>query len=200
MNRFTLFLTKRYLRLINAEYSGVSKVSLPNNLEVEVVAFSSKKDYRLGQATITRAIIIHEKCFSNVELLHYVTAHEYGHHKSWYSFLGFPIIAILWLYGLYTLLYGLLTVQIDTIIFSLILVFAGCMYSWFIEYKAEAVAIKMLGVDQVIFAREQMVNFPKPPLSWRFLSKMTHPPFAWTMAIYKYFHKGNKDKRADVHS
>ena len=63
MNRFTLFLAKRYLRTIGAEYSGVSKVSLPNDLEVEVIIYSSEKDFRLGQATITRAIIVHEKCF-----------------------------------------------------------------------------------------------------------------------------------------
>lgn len=39
LNRFTMFLTKRYLRTIEAEYSGVSKVSLPNDLEVEVVIY-----------------------------------------------------------------------------------------------------------------------------------------------------------------
>ena len=186
MNRFTLFITKRYLRIINAKFIGVSKVSLPNNLEVEVVSFSSENDYILGQATPTRAIIVHEKCFSNTELLYCVVAHEYGHHKSWYSYLAFPIIAILWLWGLFAFTRG-------AIIFGLLLILIGCAYSWFIEYKADSIAIGILGVNQVVSGREQMGNMPRSPLLLRIISRMTHLPFTWNMAIYNYFHKDNKN-------
>lgn len=190
MNRFTLFLTKKYLRSIKATYICITKVSLPNRLDVEVIKYSSENDYRLGQATITRAIIVHEKCFSNLELLQYVTAHEYGHKKAWYSFIAALIIVVLWLWSLFTLLYGLLLFQIGSVIFGLILLLVGCLLSWFIEYKADSVAIEILGINQVISARKQILSMPLPPLYWRIISRMTHLPFSWNLAIYRYLHKG----------
>ena len=193
MNRFTLFITKRYLRSINAKFIGVVEVPLPNNVEVEVVSFSSKEDYRLGQATPTRAIIVHERCFNNKELLQYVVAHEYGHHKSWYSYLVFPIVVFLWPWGFFTLLSGLFTFSIGAILFGSLLILVGCAYSWFIEYKAESIAIGILGVNQVISVREQIENMPRPPLLWCIISRMTHLPFSWNLAIYKYFHKDNQN-------
>ena len=193
MNRFTLFLTKQYLRTVDAEFSGISKVSLPNDLEVEVVTFSGEKAFWLGQATITRAIIVHKKCFKNEVLLHYVVAHEYGHNKSWFSLLMVPVIAILWLYGLFALLGGFLALQLGGLIFGLSIFLIGCTISWIIEYKAESVAIEILGMNQVISARKLMDNMPTLPIVWRIIARLTHPRFSWTLAIYKFFHKDSQD-------
>lgn len=194
LNRFTLFITKKYLRTMDADYSGVSKVSLPNDLEVEVVIFSGEKAFWLGQATITRAIIVHEKCFKNEVLLHYVVAHEYGHHKSWFSFLMVPVITILWLYGLFAILWGFLALQLGGFILGLSIFLIGCAISWIIEYKADSVTIEILGMNQVTSARELMDNMPKLPLVWRIISRLTHLRFSWTLAIYKFFHKDKQNK------
>ncbi len=178
---------------MNDKFIGVVSVSLPNNLEVEVVSFSIESDCGLAQATPTGVIIVHEKCFSNKELLQYVVAHEYGHHKSWYSYLAFPIVVIFWLWGFFTLLSGLFMFSIGVILFALLLILVGCAYSWFIEYKAESIAIGILGVNQVLSARKQIKNMPRPPLLWCVIARMTHPPFTWAMAMYQYFHKENKN-------
>ncbi len=189
MNRIQLFLTKMYLRTIDVKYSGTSKVSLPDSPDLEVVTFSSENDFRLGQATVTKTIIIHDKCFRNKTLLLYVVAHEYGHNRSWYGLLVVPVILALWLYGLFVMIWSLLSLHISSFIVGLSATLIGCILSWILEYKAESIAIKILGVKWVISARRLMSNMPKPPLVWRIISRATHPPFSWTLSIYRFFHK-----------
>ena len=201
MNKVVLSLTKLYLRSRKAKFVTISGIKLPDNREVEFAVYTSDDDFLLGQATFTGAIIVHEKCFGAPELLNYVVAHEDGHQRSWYSYLAFPFIVILWLYGLFAMCtalfyllamvatgdYSILPAFFSMLVIGLLTIAIGCFFSWFIEYKADSKAIRILGMDTVLHAREEMGRFPKPPLSWRIIARMTHPPFSCTKRIYKFF-------------
>lgn len=201
MNKVVLSLTKLYLRSQKAKFKNISRIKLPDNREVEVVVYTNDNDFWLGQATITGAIIVHEKCFSSTELLHYVVAHEDAHRRSWYSYLTLPLVIILWPYGFFALCtasfylgamvaagdYSILPSFFSVLVIGLVAIAIGCFYSWFIEYKADSKAIRILGMDKVLYAREEMDRFPKLPLSWRIIARMTHLPFSYTKRIYKFF-------------
>ena len=201
MNKVVLSLTKLYLRSQKVKFKNISRIKLPDNREVEVIVYTNDTDFWLGQATITGAIIVHEKCFSSTELLHYVVAHEDAHRRSWYSYLTIPLLAILWPYGFFVMCsalfylvamlaagyYSILPSFFSMLFFGLLVIAIGCFYSWFIEYKADSKAIRILGMDTVLHAREEMGHFSKLPLSWRIIARMTHPPFSYTKRIYKFF-------------
>lgn len=202
-------MTKIYLRTRKARFLTISKLKLPNNREVEYIVFTSDDDFLLGQATITGVIIVHEKCLIKQEMLNYVVAHENAHRRSWYNYLAFPIVGFFWFYGLFVFSNSLfyLGVMIATrniipiVFFSMsitgiISIAIGCSYSWFIEYKADSIAIQTVGVSNFIYARSLMSNMPQVPLFWKILGRMTHPPPNWTLAIYKFFHK--KDRTNNV--
>lgn len=103
MNKVVLSLTKLYLHSRKARFVNLSRVKLPDNREIEFIVYTSDDDFLLGQATITGAIIVHEKCLGTHELLNYVVAHEDAHKRSWYNYPAIPLIIILWLYGLFAL-------------------------------------------------------------------------------------------------
>jgi Zn-dependent protease with chaperone function len=201
LNRAILSLTKLYLRSRKAKFRNISRIRLPDNREVEVVVYASNGDFLLGQATITGAIIVHEMCFSHTELLYYVVAHEDAHRRSWYSYLALPLIIVLWPYGLFAVGsslfylgaavssgdYNILSLFFGMLIIGLIAIAIGCFYSWFIEYKADRQAIRVLGMDTVLHAREEIGRLPKLSLSWRIIARMTHPPFSLTKRIYQFF-------------
>ena len=189
MNRFTLSITKLYLRSINAKFKEIAQVTLPNGIEIKVIAYSSDNDYGLGQATITRAIIIRDICFKTPDLLNYVVAHEYGHYKSWFSYIAALLITFILLYGFFTLLLGILMLQLGMLMYGLISIVVGCLCSWAIEYKADSTAIRILGMEKVVSARKQIEDLPKPPLLWLIIARMTHPRFSWTKFAYEYFHR-----------
>lgn len=203
MNKVVLSLTKLYLRSRKARFAAVSRLKLPDNRAVEFVVYASDDDFLLGQATITSAIIVHEKCLSAPELLNYVVAHEDAHRRSWYSYLTLPLIIILWPYGFFAICtalfylgamvaagdYNILPSFFSMLVIGLLAIAIGCFYSWFIEYKADSKAIRILGMDTVLHAREEIDRFPKLPLSWRIIARMTHPPFSCTKRIYQVFNK-----------
>ncbi len=118
MNKVVLSLTKLYLRSRKARFVNLSRIKLPDNREIEFIIYTSDNDFLLGQATVTGAIIVHEKCLGTQELLNYVVAHEDAHKKSWYSYLAIPLIIVFWFYGLFavgtSLLYlGVMICEID---------------------------------------------------------------------------------------
>lgn len=203
MNKVVLSLTKLYLRSRKAGFVAISRLRLPDNREVEFVVYNSDNGFLLGQATVTGAIIVHEKCFSTPELLNYVVAHEDAHRRSWYSYLTLPLVIILWPYGFFAICtavfylgamvaagdYNILPSFFSMLIIGLLAIAIGCFYSWFIEYKADSKAIRILGMDTVLRAREEIEYFPKPPLSWRIIARMTHPPFSCTKRIYQAFNR-----------
>jgi len=203
LNKVILSLTKLYLRSRQAKFKNISRIKLPDNREVKVVVYTSDNDFLLGQATITGAITVHELCFRSTELLHYVVVHEDAHRRSWYSYLALPLVVILWLYGLYivggslfllgamvsTGDYSILSLFFSTLIIGLIAIAVGCLYSWFIEYKADSKAIRILGMNTVLHARKELERLPKLPIIWRILARMTHPPFSCTQRIYKFFNR-----------
>jgi len=201
LNKVVLSLTKLYLRSQKAKFKNISRIKLPDNREVEFVVYTSDDDFLLGQATLTGAIIVHAKCFGTPGLLNYVVAHEDAHRRSWYSYLTLPLVIILWPYGFFVMCtalfylvaivaagdYSILPSFFSMLFIGLLAIAIGCFYSWFIEYKADSKAIRVLGMDTVLHAREQMDRFPKLPLSWRIIARMTHPPFSCTKRIYKFF-------------
>ncbi|MBA7678952.1 hypothetical protein ES703_87232 [subsurface metagenome] len=85
--------------------------------------------------------------------------------------------------------YSILTVFFSMLVIGSVAIAVGCSYSWFIEYKADSKAIRTLGMDVVLHAREEMERFPKVPLTWRIIARMTHPPFSCTKRIYQFFNK-----------
>ena len=203
MNKVVLSLTKLYLRSRKARFVNLSRIKLPGNRGIEFIVYTSDNDFLLGQATVTGAIIVHEKCLGTQELLNYVVAHENAHKRSWYSYLAIPLIIVFWFYGLFavgtSLLYlgvmiatgdySILTLFFSMLVIGLVAITVGCSYSWFIEYKADSKAIRTLGIDVVLHAREEMERFTKVPLTWRIIARMTHPPFSCTKRIYQFFNK-----------
>jgi len=163
LNKVVLSLTKLYLRSQKAKFKNISRIKLPDSREVEFVVFTNDNDFWLGQATITGAIIVHEKCFSSTELLHYVVAHEDAHRRSWYSYLTLPLVIILWPYGFFAMCtaifylaamvaagdHNILPSFLSMLIIGLLAIAIGCFYSWFIEYKADSKAIRILGTMQL---------------------------------------------------
>ena len=201
MGNVRLSLTKLYLSLNGTRFLRVATVRLPYDHEVEIIIYSSKQDIVLGQTTITGAIAIHESVLDLSYLLHYVVTHEDAHRRQWYSFLSIPFTAIFWLGAPISLLYGLvalgifiaqremsyLHMSLQSLLLSIVLLLIACIYSWFIEYKADGEAIRRLGVHTVLNARNYMESLPRPSWIWRVIERMTHPPINFTIRINRFF-------------
>lgn len=206
MNKVTLNLTRIYLRLTGGKFLRLSKVLLPDGEEVEAVVFSSTNDALLGQASITGAILIHEKALRPSYLRDYVLAHEAAHRRRWYSYLAFPITGVFGMgsFGYLTLGFAMLGAAIAgregalymflvSLGFSLVLFAVPCAYSWFIEYKADSEAVRRLGVNAVLRAYAHLKTWPKPPLFWRIWARISRPPIAVTIRVCRFFNRNLKD-------
>jgi len=190
MNKIVLSLTKTYLDSISADYLGLEKVRVTDKLEVEVIKFTSRHNAKLGQTTLVGTIIIHEKSFENPEMLRYIVAHEYGHYKSVLSFISTWAILVGWLSGTASLVYGIFTADL-TLALSAVLILLGCFaLSWIVEYRADAKALDLLGVEKVKAAYVMMGNIPKPGLLWMIISQLTHPSLATILKIYRWLRRG----------
>jgi hypothetical protein len=183
----TELLTKR--RLNNKQKM---LVKLPNGVEVEIIVFYSKNDALLGQSTFDRKIIVHEICLKNTNLLHYVVAHEYGHHKSWLNYCFAFLAVTLWTIGLLGFLGGLLYFSKTLIIVSLTMILFGSTLSWIIEYMADSTALNILGIDNIMSAQIYLKTTPKSPLLWKILGIMTHPPFSLNLKLYRFLNKHHR--------
>jgi hypothetical protein len=185
MNKFSLALTKFYLDTINAEFLGVFKVPVTDKLEVEAIKFTSRYTAKLGQTSLFKAIIIHEKSFENPDMLRYVAAHEYGHYKSLLSLVFTWLILLAWVSGVIMFFYGIFTGWLALWAGGLAALFFGCAMSWVIEYRADSTALDLLGEVKVRQAYTLTGYVPKPPLTWKILSQLTHPSLEMTLAIKK---------------
>lgn len=202
MNKFRLAITKFHIKHARkGTFEKLETISLPNHGDIEVAKYSNKQDGSIGQATLWGTIIINDKAYTSDKVLTYVIAHEYGHCKQWYSLLGYPIIIAAWIFGgmafmmslasliLFWLFPGSVLVSLIGMTWSVALLLIGCSYSWFIEYKADSYAIKTLGLDHYLNAREEMKKLPKPSFTMRFIGRMTHPTPGIIFKIFQFFNK-----------
>lgn len=81
MNKLLLHLTKLYLRGAGARFKEISTIKLPSGQEQEVIVFSSKQSFVLGQVTLFGTTIVHELVFRTQKLLNYVATHEAPSHE-----------------------------------------------------------------------------------------------------------------------
>jgi hypothetical protein len=203
MNIAILWLTKKYIYFIGGKFVRTEVIRLPNEKEQEVIVISHDKWPLLGQFTLFGTTIIHESAFRTERLLNYVALHEIGHRKQGYGYFIFPLLVICAFAFLAFVSIALWSI-LDSIIFFkssylLTAFLALCLaafslgvlgiYSWILELNAEFYAIRKLGLQGVLAAREDIPEHPK--FSWylRAWGLLTHPPNSVTISVYYWTHK-----------
>ena len=205
MNKLRLVMTKLHIRFARkGVFEKLETLSISDDYHVEVAKYSNEKDGFIGQATLWCTIVVNDKAYTSDTMLKYVVTHEHGHCKQWYSLLGYPIIIAVWIIGGFAILFGLfglvffwaLSMSYLTAVFTLawgiVFLVIGSSYSWFIEYKADSYAIKTLGLDQYLNAREEMKKLPKLSLMVRLIGRMTHPTPGIVFKIFQFFNNQSR--------
>jgi hypothetical protein len=212
MNRVALGLTKLWLRLLGAKFLKVSVITLSSGEEQNVVVFSSKAYFLLGQVTPWGTTIVHELAFSSDKLLDYIAIHESAHKRQWYRYALYPLVT-LWLvvpFMLVSVLLGLVQAVISLdwaylvgaiiILITSAVVFAvPCFFSWVLEFLADCYAIRELGIKNISEAMAdakalaETRGLGKPDLLTRIIGRMTHPPLTLTYHICRLLHRHEID-------
>lgn len=204
LKRVRLFITRLHLRLLSARVLRTSIVTLPNGRAIEIIVFSSKKRAMLGLTNIIGAVAIDERCYRTPNILNFVVAHESAHQRSWYTYFIMPVIAASTGCGLFTICYAfalLLVLSLERnptyiqvfatlFISGMVLILVACIFSLFLEYKADCKSINILGVGVVSQARKEISSLlPKLSLAWRIYGAITHPPLAFTIRVCRFFNR-----------
>lgn len=212
MNRVELGLTKLWLRLLGAKFLRVSAIRLQGGEEHNVVVFSSKAYFLLGQVTPWGTTIVHELVFLSQKLQHYVVIHESAHRRQWFRYALYPLMT-LWLIvpfmvisvlfmliqAIITLETTYLTAAILTLIVSALVLVVPSLFSWILEFLADCHAIRELGMSSVLGAMAEGRALAearaliKPDLVSRIIGRMTHPPLSLTYRICRCFHRDEID-------
>lgn len=193
MNNCKLHLTKIHLRCIKAGFKEVSTLSLPDGHKQEVIVFTQKGLFILGQVTPFGTVIIHEAVYSSNVLLNYVAVHESAHTRQWYRHFMYVLMP-LWLGGLCAVFVSImmlfssiahrnanfLIAFIICLAIAVVLVCIPSAFSWFVEFNADCQAIKLLGISTILKARDDAYNLSKPNLWITIYNRMTHPPLRFT--------------------
>ena len=209
MNKISLALTRALLRLQGSKFVRIDTIELTSQQEEEevVVVFSSKVGLFLGQVTPFGTTTINELVLDSGKLLEYVIAHESAHRRQWFRHLIYPI-GFIFVMPIVPLLAAALAAILSAIIakesflllyaaiclaISIVLLMVFASFSWFLEVHADFGAIKKLGMQLVIDARDegrkllQAQGIRKQGLFLRSLACLTHPPFSLTSWLYRFF-------------
>ncbi len=202
MNSILLGLTKSHIRLINGRFVRTETMRIPNGIEQEVAIFSGDKPILLGQCTPFRAIIIHESVLNSERLSNYVLSHEMAHRKQWWSFLAipmcFPVILSFLFIGqaLFFLIQSLASMSPSyllgfmwCVLMSVLALIIPCAFSWLLELNADFVAIKHIGLKAYLEIRDELRKTRKPTVSSTIINRLTHPPAAITVRVWRGLHK-----------
>lgn len=209
MNGVALGLTRLWLHLLGARFLRVSVVSLSKGEEQNVVVFSSKGYFVLGQVTPFGTTIVHELVFYSERLLNYVVAHESAHKQQWYRHFIYPLSIIFLLpivpmlsFVVITLFWAVISLEplnllvpIVGLTMTLILLIIPCLYSWVLELDADCHAIRELGMTSVLnaiadaHALAETHGLAKPNLKQRIIRRMTHPPISLTYRVCRFFYR-----------
>jgi len=205
MNKISLALTRLWLRLQGSKFVRTDTIKLRSQETLEVIVFSSKVGLFLGQVTPFGTTTINELVLDSGKLLEYVLAHESAHRRQWFRHLIYPIGFIFLMPIIpslavalaailtaiiagepFLLLYAAICLAIPAV---LLMFFAS--FSWFLEIHADFSAMRKLGMQFVIDAREEgrrllrARGIKKLDLLQRSLAGLTHPPFSLTSWLYR---------------
>lgn len=206
MNTIQLKLTKwLWLRPLRMTFKKVDTVTLTDGEAIEVIVYAAKYTGRIAQCTPFGTIIVDELSFVSPRYLMRVVTHELAHKHQWYGYLLYPLVivfapflAFLFLGVIIYLVFSLfnpqfLLLSLFILILMSIITIVFCSYSWFVEYKAEAVTFKKIGIDNVLEIDKQFKPSMKAPLQWRIAALLTHPPQSLVVRIYRHFNKSSDD-------
>ena len=205
MNKISLALTRALLRLQGSKYVRIDTIELRFQKKVEVVVFSSKVGLFLGQVTPFGTTTINELVLDSGKLLEYVLAHESAHRRQWFRHLIYPIGFIFLMPIIPSLAVALAAILTAIIVgepflllyaaiclaISIVLLTFFASFSWFLEIHADFSAMRKLGIQFVIDAREEgrrllrARGIKKLDLLQRSLAGLTHPPFSLTSWLYR---------------
>ena len=212
MNRVALALTRLWLRFLGNKFLRVSTITLPDRREQQVVVFSSKTFYMVGQVTPWGTILVHEFAFLSEKLRNYVVVHEAAHKRQWFRYALYPLMT-LWIVVPFILLFVILMViqaiiaheaiylatAVTTLIASAVVLAIPGLFSWVIEFLADCHAIRELGMSNILDAMAEgralaeVRGYKKPDLLLLMLGRLTHPPLSLTYRICRFLHRNEID-------
>ena len=187
----------------------IKKFNLKNDQKIDIFTFDGEYHFK-GQATLFSTIIVKNELFykysKNVQ--DYIITHEYGHIRFPLLFyLLFTIILVVSLLfeilGFIILISSLILIipllyynftnwhSIISIIFgSLQITMIGLFITWLSEFDADSYAIRLLGLNNVIMARQEIIkNSKESSISGKILNFLTHPPPKFTFYLYQKIKK-----------
>jgi len=179
VNRFLLAATKLEIRIYGSEFKGLSVVKHPNGQEQEVVVFA--KGYVAGITTAVNTIGLHELVFRSEKLLNETIVHEVTHKKELHGPIYY-LLAVLLPLGLWFALSW-----VGLLVGFIIWWFA---VQWFTEFRAYCQAIRTLGIQAVLEARQDYLTLFEPSALIRIVGfSVTHPPLPLVIRICRLLHK-----------
>lgn len=215
MNRVALALTKLWLRLLGNKFLRVSTITLPGGIEQQVVVFSSKTFYMVGQVTPWGTILVHEFAFLSEKLRDYVVVHESAHKRQWFRHALYPLMTLwlLWpIVPLVLLFVVLLLIQavttheaiyaasaVSTLIAFAVVLAIPTLFSWILEFLADCHAIRELGMSSILDAMAEgralakARGYKKPDLLSLMLGGLTRPHLSWTYHFCRFLHRNEVD-------
>lgn len=202
-------LTKLFLKSQKLKLIEIKKFNLKNNKKIDIFTFDGDYHFK-GQATLFSTIIVQNELFykysKNVQ--DYIVSHEYGHIRFPLLFnllLLFILVISLFIeiLGLIILISSLILIipllfynftnweSIISIIFgSLQITIIGLFITWLSEFDADSYAIRLLGLNNVIMARQEIIqNSIESSIMKQILIFLTHPPPKLTFYLHKKIRK-----------
>lgn len=202
-------LTKLYLKCQKLKLIEIKKFNLKNNKKIDIFTFDGDYHFK-GQATPFSTIIVKNELFYkySINVQDYIISHEYGHIRFPLLFnllflfilgisLFFEILGLIILISSLILIIPLLFYNftnwhsIISIIFgSLQITIIGLFITWLSEFDADSYAIRLLGLNKVIMARQEIIqNSIESSIKKKILNFLTHPPPKLTFYLYQKIRK-----------